>query len=135
MTLAATGNGRLQDKVAIVTGASSGIGRAIALRFAAEGAFVVCSDLRPETNDTSDDHDGKPTHEAINALYLASRSGDKDQQQQQKQEKAVFVKADVTSAVEQENLVKQCVAKFGRLDMCVYSILSIFILLVEVQNA
>ena len=39
---------RLQDKVAIVTGAGQGIGREIALRFAREGARVVVADLRPE---------------------------------------------------------------------------------------
>jgi NAD(P)-dependent dehydrogenase (short-subunit alcohol dehydrogenase family) len=36
---------RLEGKVAIVTGAASGIGRAIAHRFAAEGAYVVIADL------------------------------------------------------------------------------------------
>ncbi|GIU93350.1 MAG: hypothetical protein KatS3mg011_2256 [Acidimicrobiia bacterium] len=38
--------GRLQDKVAIVTGAGSGLGQASALLFAAEGASVVCADIR-----------------------------------------------------------------------------------------
>ena len=37
--------GRLADKVAIVTGAGSGIGRATAVIFAREGARIVCSDI------------------------------------------------------------------------------------------
>ncbi|MDX1541806.1 MAG: SDR family NAD(P)-dependent oxidoreductase, partial [Geminicoccaceae bacterium] len=37
--------GRLTDRIAVVTGAASGIGRAIALRFAAEGARVALVDL------------------------------------------------------------------------------------------
>ena len=40
---------RLLDKVAVVTGAGSGLGRASAVRFAAEGAAVVCVDLREES--------------------------------------------------------------------------------------
>ena len=43
----------LQGKVAIVTGAGSGIGRASALRFAAEGASVVAADIRgPKADET-----------------------------------------------------------------------------------
>ena len=41
--------GRLQGKVAIVTGAGQGLGRSTALRFAAEGAKVVAADMNRET--------------------------------------------------------------------------------------
>lgn len=40
---------RLRDKVAIVTGAGRGIGRAVATRFAAEGAEVVIAEINPHT--------------------------------------------------------------------------------------
>lgn len=42
------GSGSLHERVAIVTGASSGMGRGIALALAREGAHVVCSDLIPD---------------------------------------------------------------------------------------
>lgn len=42
-----TMSARLEDKVAVITGSSNGIGRAIALRYAAEGAYVVCADIDP----------------------------------------------------------------------------------------
>lgn len=90
--------GRLQDRVAIVTGASSGLGRAISLRYASEGARVVCSDLRP---DAPRESDGVSTHDAI------VKSGGE----------AIFVKTDVGESSEMEALVAAAVEKYGRLDM------------------
>ncbi len=58
---------RLQGKVALVTGASSGNGRAIALRYAAEGAAVVCADIRPLPIEGSWE-DPVATHEEIERL-------------------------------------------------------------------
>ncbi|GLY94696.1 3-oxoacyl-ACP reductase [Actinoplanes sp. NBRC 103695] len=42
---------RLQDRVAVITGAGSGIGLATARRFAAEGARVICADISPESGE------------------------------------------------------------------------------------
>ncbi|KAK2807871.1 hypothetical protein FQN50_005260 [Emmonsiellopsis sp. PD_5] len=98
---------RLQDKVAIITGSSSGIGRSIALAYAAQGAYVVCSDIDPAPS-----ADEKATHDAINEAYPAPAGGKGSQ-------RAVFVKADVTVSGEVEELVKECVKAFGRLDVMV----------------
>ena len=50
--------GRLQDRVAVVTGAGSGIGLATVRRFAAEGARVVCVDIDPEAGKRAADEVG-----------------------------------------------------------------------------
>jgi 3-oxoacyl-ACP reductase-like protein len=93
--------GRLANKVAIITGASAGIGRAIALQFAREGAKVVCSDLQPLAKVEMGDESKIATHDAI------SKEGGV----------GVFVKADVGEASEVEELVNQGVEIFGRVDM------------------
>ena len=51
---------RLLDKVAVITGASSGFGRAAAKLFAREGAKVVCSDVVREMNPDNFDEDKLP---------------------------------------------------------------------------
>lgn len=81
---------KLENKVAIVTGAASGIGLAIAKRFVAEGAKVVFSDV------TGDDS-------------LVTNFG----------EQAAFVKCDVSDARQVQSLVEQTITKFGRLDIMV----------------
>ncbi len=84
---------RLQDKVALITGAASGIGRASALRFASEGARVVVADIQ--------DTLGEETASTIRAA-----GGD-----------ACFVHADVSRAGDAEAMVDAAVARFGRLDI------------------
>ncbi|KAJ5923156.1 hypothetical protein N7454_008401 [Penicillium verhagenii] len=92
----------LAGRVAIVTGSSSGLGRAIALALASEGASVVCSDITPDLRPGGYENDNASTHEVI------ARAG-----------KAVFKKADSSSAEEMEALVQAAVTTYGRLDIMV----------------
>ncbi|WP_374562248.1 glucose 1-dehydrogenase [Ideonella sp.] len=83
----------LQGKVSLVTGAASGIGRAIALSYAHAGAKVVVSDLSPEG--------GRET------VALIERDGGA----------AFFVPADVSRPDDCRDLVARTVRHFGRLDV------------------
>ena len=81
-----------QGKVALVTGAASGIGRAVAEQYAREGARVIVSDV--------DDAGGQET-----VRLIAGAGG-----------AATFVHADVSNPAEVEALVRRTEAAYGRLD-------------------
>jgi len=83
--------GRLDDKIAIVTGAGQGIGRAIAEKLAAEGAIVVVSDL----------------DEATAAETAKALPG------------AIAIRADVTDRPGVQTMADRVVQQFGRIDVLV----------------
>ena len=96
---------RMQDKVCVVTGSSSGLGRAIALTYAAQGArLVVCADLKstPKSSFMAEEA-GTPTDEVICRRYGEG--------------KAIFVQTDVTNGAEVEVLLQMAVKLGGRLDV------------------
>ena len=88
---------RLKDRIAIITGGSSGLGRATAIRFAASGARVVVADLK-------------------------SAGVEKEITEKHGKDSATFVKCDVTQETDIENMVKEAVKWGGRLDIiCNYA--------------
>ncbi|MEI6688962.1 MAG: SDR family oxidoreductase [Thermoleophilia bacterium] len=93
---------RLQGKVALITGAASGNGRAIALRYAAEGASVVCADITSAAVVGSWE-ESTPTHELI-----AERGG-----------KALFVPCDVRDGDQVIGAMDTAREAFGGLDIAV----------------
>lgn len=94
---------RLLNKVAIVTGSSSGLGRAIAIAYAREGARVACADLRPESRPHIHDET------TINTDELIRRNGGF----------AIFVPTDVGNSKKMNHLIHSAVSEFGRLDVYV----------------
>jgi len=90
------GSGRLEGKKALITGADSGIGRAVALAFAREGADVLIGYLDEE-------------NDACETLRLVEEAG----------RKAVLGPGDVSDPEHCRNLVAKAVEVFGRIDILV----------------
>jgi NAD(P)-dependent dehydrogenase (short-subunit alcohol dehydrogenase family) len=84
--------GRVDGKVALVTGGASGIGRATALAFAREGAKLVIADMNDEGG-----------HQTVH--MITEQGGE-----------AIFIQVDVTSASAVEALISKTVETYGRLD-------------------
>ena len=85
--------GRLDNKVAVITGAASGMGRATAVRFAGEGAAVVIADLNQEGGEA--------------AVRDCKEQGGR----------AVFYKTNVESESDIQGAIARAVSEFGRLDI------------------
>lgn len=86
---------RVKDKVAIVTGSGSGLGKAIAARLCSEGASVIVADINDEATNTT-----------VSELTAAGH-------------KASGYKVDVTSRAQLKDLMNTIVEKFGRIDILV----------------
>lgn len=87
--------GKLEGKVAIITGASSGIGEATAISLAAEGAKVVIAARRGERLE-------------LVAKHITDNGG-----------QVLPVVADITDEVQVKNLIQKAHAEFGRVDILV----------------
>ena len=85
--------GRLEGKVAVVTGAASGLGRASALRFAKEGAAVVAGDLNSQGAE-------------LVVAEIAAAGG-----------RGVYQRSDVTNESDVKALMERAVREYGRLDI------------------
>lgn len=90
------GSGRLKDKAAIITGGDSGIGRAVAIAFAREGADVAVSYL-------NEDEDAEETRR------LVEEAG----------RKCILIKGDISEEKHCKDIIKQSFDAFGKLDVLV----------------
>jgi NAD(P)-dependent dehydrogenase (short-subunit alcohol dehydrogenase family) len=85
--------GKLDDKVAVITGAGSGIGRAVATLFATEGARVAVADCVPAGG-----------NETVSIIQKAGGE-------------AMFIQADVSTSADVRRMIDTAVATYGRIDI------------------
>jgi glucose 1-dehydrogenase len=88
--------GQLEQKVAVITGSDSGIGRAIALQFALEGATVV-----------------------VNYAHNEQKAQEVRQQIEQNHGKCIVIQADISQYQQASGLIQQTIEHFDRLDIMV----------------
>ena len=86
---------KLKNKVAIVTGSGSGIGKGIALAYASEGAKVIIADLNEETG-------------AKTAQEIKAEGGD-----------AIFIRIDITNEDNVNSSINYVYEKYGKIDILV----------------
>jgi NAD(P)-dependent dehydrogenase (short-subunit alcohol dehydrogenase family) len=108
-------NGSLKGKTAVVTGASRGIGEAIAARLAMEGARVVCS---ARTAETGESKLPGTLHATVERIRKAGGE-------------ATFIKADLSVAEDRERLIREAVAEYGPVDILVNNAAVTFFIPVE----
>ena len=96
-------NGPLKGRNALITGASRGIGEAIAARLAMEGANVVVS---ARTAEAGESRLSGTLHETVDRIVRAGGQ-------------ATFIKADLAQAIERERLVEEAQAAYGPIDILV----------------
>ena len=95
----------LKNRIAIVTGSSSGIGRGIAIEFAREGAHVVVTDIQ-EYPIQGKQHDKDTITPTVNEIEKLGAQG-------------LFVKTDISDDTQVGHLIQKTVEHFGGLDILV----------------
>lgn len=115
--LEATNIGNLSNKIALITGASSGLGRAIAQAYAAAGALIINADLTPNPPSTpilAETMKGSgvdlvtPTVELLNKRFPSGGPP-----------RSAYVQCDVTNPSSMQSAVAFAVQQYGRLDIMV----------------
>ncbi len=86
---------RLKDKVVVLTGAASGIGRSTAILFAKEGAIQIISDI---------------DEKGLNETYEMIKDG---------KENTIFMKVDVTKPAEVKDMIDTTIKKYGKMDILI----------------
>jgi NAD(P)-dependent dehydrogenase (short-subunit alcohol dehydrogenase family) len=111
--------GRLQDKVAVVTGGASGIGLAVVERFVAEGARVVFCDLAPDAGRDMAARLGEEAAKLHHSKRAVGGPNDGAAIAERLGASAIFMAADVTDEISLGAVIERAVTEFGGLDILV----------------